>query len=47
MTTTPYLEPITTTDFKAAIALKVRPDQERPVVPVESLAEAYVQPDVA
>ncbi|MFI1395865.1 GNAT family N-acetyltransferase [Streptomyces sp. NPDC020681] len=48
MTTSPRLEKITSGNFDAAIALKVRPDQDHLVAPVvKSLAEAYVQPDVA
>jgi diamine N-acetyltransferase len=42
------LEEITPDNVEAAIALKVRPDQERFVSPVvKSLAEAYAQPEVA
>ncbi|MGW1197288.1 GNAT family N-acetyltransferase [Streptomyces sp. NPDC002536] len=42
------LEPITPANFDAAIALKVRPDQEHLVSPVvKSLAEAYAHPDIA
>ncbi|MFD4941525.1 GNAT family N-acetyltransferase [Streptomyces sp. NPDC058239] len=48
MTTTLRLEKITTANFDAAIALKVRPDQEHLVAPVvRSLAEAYVHPGTA
>ncbi|MEU5867375.1 MULTISPECIES: GNAT family N-acetyltransferase [unclassified Nonomuraea] len=42
------LAPITPANVELAIAVKVRPDQERFVSPVaNSLAEAYVQPQVA
>jgi diamine N-acetyltransferase len=42
------LERVTPDNVDAAIALKVRPDQERFVSPVvKSLAEAYVHPDKA
>ena len=42
------LEPITTDNVLAACAIVVRPDQAGLVAPVaRSLAEAYVQPDVA
>ncbi|MER6004192.1 GNAT family N-acetyltransferase [Nonomuraea angiospora] len=42
------LAPITPANVEMAIAVKVRPDQERFVSPVvKSLAEAYVQPQVA
>jgi diamine N-acetyltransferase len=48
MTTMLRLEKITPGNFDAAISLKVRPDQEHLVAPVvKSLAEAYVQPDIA
>lgn len=50
MTTTgPRLEEITTANLEAALAVRVRPDQEHAVAPVaHSLAEAYVRPpDVA
>ncbi|MEU9123984.1 NUDIX domain-containing protein [Streptomyces sp. NPDC048506] len=48
MATSPRLEKITPGNFDAAIALKVRPDQDHLVAPVvKSLAEAYVHPDVA
>ncbi|WNF01340.1 GNAT family N-acetyltransferase [Streptomyces luomodiensis] len=48
MVTTPRLEKITPGNFDAAIALKVRPDQDHLVAPVvKSLAEAYVYPGVA
>ncbi|MFD2766267.1 GNAT family N-acetyltransferase [Micromonospora eburnea] len=44
----PRLEKITTENVLAACAIAVRPDQEGLVEPVaRSLAEAYVQPDVA
>jgi len=44
----PRLEKITTDNVLAACAIAVRPDQEGLVSPVaRSLAEAYVQPDVA
>ncbi|MEV5743051.1 GNAT family N-acetyltransferase [Microbispora rosea] len=42
------LVPITPANIETAIAVKVRPGQERFVSPVaKSLAEAYVQPQVA
>ncbi|MFI6180754.1 GNAT family N-acetyltransferase [Nonomuraea sp. NPDC051191] len=42
------LAPITPANVELAIAVQVRPDQERFVSPVaNSLAEAYVQPQVA
>ncbi|MFF4589171.1 GNAT family N-acetyltransferase [Streptomyces sp. NPDC001388] len=42
------LEEITPSNVDAALAVKVRPDQEFAVAPVvKSLAEAYVHPDVA
>ncbi|MBX9246819.1 GNAT family N-acetyltransferase [Actinotalea ferrariae] len=42
------LEPITTDNLAEAVRIAVRPDQERFVAPVvQSLAEAYTQPDVA
>ncbi|MGI5359700.1 GNAT family N-acetyltransferase [Streptomyces sp. CA-252508] len=42
------LEKITPDNVEAAIALRVRPDQDHLVAPVvKSLAEAYAQPDVA
>lgn len=42
------LEKVTPDNIDAAIALKVRPDQERFVSPVvKSLAEAYVHPEQA
>ncbi|MFJ3794383.1 GNAT family N-acetyltransferase [Kitasatospora sp. NPDC090091] len=42
------LEPVTPATIDAALALKVRPDQERLVSPVvKSLAEAYVHGDSA
>ncbi|WP_308210490.1 hypothetical protein [Actinomadura luzonensis] len=42
------LAPITPANIELAIAVKVRPDQEHFVSPVvKSLAEAYVQPQVA
>ncbi|MEU6810462.1 GNAT family N-acetyltransferase [Streptomyces sp. NPDC046831] len=48
MATSPRLEEITPDNFDAAIALRVRPDQDHLVAPVvKSLAEAYVHPDVA
>ncbi|MEV5981532.1 GNAT family N-acetyltransferase [Streptomyces sp. NPDC052114] len=48
MTSAPRLEKITAATFDAAIALKVRPDQEHLVAPVvKSLAEAYVHPGTA
>jgi diamine N-acetyltransferase len=49
MTTTgPRLEEITSRNLDAALAVRVRPDQEHAVSPVvQSLAEAYVRPDVA
>ncbi|MFU8853236.1 GNAT family N-acetyltransferase [Micromonospora sp. SL1-18] len=44
----PRLEKITTDNIAAACAITVRPDQKNLVEPVaRSLAEAYVQPDVA
>ncbi|WP_319460589.1 GNAT family N-acetyltransferase [Micromonospora sp. RTP1Z1] len=44
----PRLEKITTDNVLAACAIAVRPDQEGLVAPVaRSLAEAYVQPEVA
>jgi diamine N-acetyltransferase len=43
-----HLEKVTPDNVEAAIALKVRPDQERFVSPVvKSLAEAYAQPETA
>ncbi|WP_089211942.1 GNAT family N-acetyltransferase [Streptosporangium subroseum] len=48
MTQSLRLAPITPANVEAAIAVKVRPDQERFVSPVvKSLAEAYVHPEVA
>ncbi|KDN87605.1 GNAT family N-acetyltransferase [Kitasatospora cheerisanensis] len=48
MNTALRLEPLTPANLDAAIALKVRPDQEHLVDPVvKSLAEAYVHPGVA
>lgn len=44
----PRLEPITPANVEAAIAIRVRPDQERFVTPVAtSLAEAYAHGEVA
>jgi diamine N-acetyltransferase len=44
----PRLEKITPANLEAALALRVRPDQEFAVDPVaHSLAEAYVRPDKA
>ncbi|WP_406473766.1 GNAT family N-acetyltransferase [Streptomyces sp. NBC_01615] len=44
----PRLERVTPDNVDAAIALKVRPEQERFVSPVvKSLAEAYVHPEAA
>ncbi|MFI7410494.1 GNAT family N-acetyltransferase [Streptomyces sp. NPDC049627] len=41
----PRLEKITPSNFEAATAIRVRPDQEHAVSPVmQSLAEAYVHP---
>ncbi|CAL9499160.1 hypothetical protein SUDANB15_03381 [Streptomyces sp. enrichment culture] len=49
MTTTALrLEEITPKNLKAALGIRVRPDQEFAVAPVvNSLAEAYVHPDAA
>ncbi|MEU8589031.1 GNAT family N-acetyltransferase [Streptomyces sp. NPDC048664] len=48
MSDSPYLREITAATFEAAVALRVRPDQEHLVAPVvKSLAEAYVHPGVA
>ncbi|WP_371781105.1 GNAT family N-acetyltransferase [Streptosporangium subroseum] len=48
MTQSLRLAPVTPANVEAAIAVKVRPDQERFVSPVvKSLAEAYVHPEVA
>ncbi|MFG3255386.1 GNAT family N-acetyltransferase [Streptomyces sp. NPDC048172] len=48
MTNAPRLEKITPDNIEAALALRVRPDQEHLVAPVvKSLAEAYVHPDAA
>jgi diamine N-acetyltransferase len=42
---TPRLEALTPQNLDAALAVRVRPDQEHAVTPVvESLAEAYVRP---
>ncbi|MFE9450552.1 GNAT family N-acetyltransferase [Streptomyces sp. NPDC006739] len=42
---TPRLEEVTPGNFDAALAIRVRPDQEHAVSPVvNSLAEAYVHP---
>ncbi|MFG2885958.1 GNAT family N-acetyltransferase [Streptomyces sp. NPDC048297] len=42
---TPRLEKLTPRNLDAALAVRVRPDQEHAVTPVaESLAEAYVRP---
>ncbi|AUG78127.1 acetyltransferase [Kitasatospora sp. MMS16-BH015] len=42
------LEPLTPDNLDAALALRVRPDQEHLVAPVaKSLAEAYVHPETA
>ncbi|MGW0995129.1 GNAT family N-acetyltransferase [Streptomyces sp. NPDC002523] len=42
---TPRLEALTPRNLDAALAVRVRPDQEHAVTPVaESLAEAYVRP---
>ncbi|MGW1005468.1 GNAT family N-acetyltransferase [Streptomyces sp. NPDC002520] len=42
---TPRLEALTPRNLDAALAVRVRPDQEHTVTPVaESLAEAYVRP---
>ncbi|MET7293317.1 GNAT family N-acetyltransferase [Streptomyces griseoloalbus] len=47
-TTAPRLEEITSKNLAAALGIRVRPDQEFAVAPVvNSLAEAYVHPDVA
>src|SRR5687768_8715847 len=44
----PVLEPVTTENLAEAVRVAVRPDQEAFVAPVvQSLAEAYTQPDVA
>ncbi|WP_432042866.1 GNAT family N-acetyltransferase [Streptomyces cadmiisoli] len=46
--TAPRLAEITTANFEAALAVRVRPDQEHAVEPVvQSLAEAYLHPGVA
>ncbi|MFI5676533.1 GNAT family N-acetyltransferase [Streptomyces cellulosae] len=50
MTPTPalHLEEVTSRTIEAAIAVRVRPEQEHAVSPVvKSLAEAYVHPGVA
>jgi diamine N-acetyltransferase len=48
MTESLRLAPITPANVETAMAVRVRPDQERFVSPVAtSLAEAYVQPQVA
>jgi diamine N-acetyltransferase len=48
MTSALRLAAVTAANIDAAIALKVRPDQEHLVAPVvKSLAEAYVHPDTA
>ncbi|MFE1785447.1 GNAT family N-acetyltransferase [Streptomyces sp. NPDC059506] len=48
MITPPRLEKVTPANLDAAIALRVRPDQEHLVAPVvKSLAEAYVHPGTA
>ncbi|MGI5426720.1 GNAT family N-acetyltransferase [Streptomyces sp. CA-179760] len=48
MTTGPHLEEISSANLDAALAIRVRPDQEHAVAPVvKSLAEAYVHPGVA
>ncbi|MGW1962683.1 GNAT family N-acetyltransferase [Streptomyces sp. NPDC001935] len=48
MPVSPHLQEITPDNFEAAIALRVRPDQEHAVAPVvKSLAEAYVHPGIA
>ncbi|MER5639977.1 GNAT family N-acetyltransferase [Kitasatospora sp. NPDC002227] len=48
MSTAPRLEPVTPDNIDAALALRVRPDQEHLVAPVvKSLAEAYVHPEAA
>jgi diamine N-acetyltransferase len=48
MTESLRLVPITTANIETAIAVKVLPEQEHFVAPVvKSLAEAYVQPNVA
>ncbi|MFF1278770.1 GNAT family N-acetyltransferase [Streptomyces marokkonensis] len=47
-TTAPRLEEITAGNLKAALGIRVRPDQEFAVEPVaDSLAEAYVHPGTA
>ncbi|MCT9142694.1 GNAT family N-acetyltransferase [Streptomyces violarus] len=47
-TPAPRLEEITAANIDAALAIRVRPDQEHAVAPVvKSLAEAYVHPGVA
>ncbi|NRQ31598.1 GNAT family N-acetyltransferase [Nonomuraea sp. NN258] len=48
MSKTLRLAPVTPANIETALAIKVRPDQERLVAPVaKSLAEAYVYPQVA
>ncbi len=48
MSTTPHLAEISPANLDAALAVRVRPDQEHLVEPVvQSLAEAYVRPGVA
>ncbi|WNZ12123.1 GNAT family N-acetyltransferase [Streptomyces sp. 11x1] len=48
MSTTPHLAEISPANLDAALAVRVRPDQEHLVEPVvQSLAEAYVHPGVA
>ncbi|WP_433436873.1 GNAT family N-acetyltransferase [Nonomuraea sp. CA-141351] len=48
MTESLRLVPVTPANIETALAVKVRPDQERFVSPVtKSLAEAYVHPNVA
>ncbi|RZU30510.1 GNAT family N-acetyltransferase [Blastococcus saxobsidens] len=48
MTTGPRIEPITPANVEAAMAIRVRPDQEHAVDPVAtSLAEAYAHGEVA
>ncbi len=42
---TPHPEEITPRNFEAALGIRVRPDEEHAVEPVErSLAEAYAHP---
>ncbi|AVT40908.1 GNAT family N-acetyltransferase [Plantactinospora sp. BB1] len=48
MSSSPRLEKVTPDNVVAACKLRIRPDQEGLVAPVaQSLAEAYVQPEVA